>query len=482
MRKFYTKVFILFTVLSFSTALSAQDYLIDQVYLGTKTKIDLLILFGLQVDYDVDMYRILYETPGIDQLPDTASGLLVIPQVPDGTFLPMVVYEHGTTNGPSDVPSQQKGGYEIALGYAAFGFITVAPDYLGLGTSHGFHPYVHAATEASASLDMLNGCLEFLEFNSGPNWDPNFLFMSGYSQGGHASMATHKEIEDFWSFVYPVSAAAHMSGPYSIYGTMRDKILSDESYGFPAYIAYLLLGYQPIYGNLYNDINDIFKQPFATFINNFYNGDINLDMLNNELILGLTALDGDTINKKMFQDSVITGIVNNPNHPINLALKDNDTYNWAPSAPTRLYYCGGDEQVPYENSIVAETTMNDLGAVDVQAINLNPTFSHGQCVFPAILSSIDFFRSIMNPSAIKDLDRSATALTVTPNPVFDELTINWDKASDGMTYEIINANGQTILKNTSHHNRVSVEHLASGLYLIVCTVGQETRLARFVRQ
>jgi hypothetical protein len=242
------------------------------------------------------------------------------------------------------------------------------------------------------------------------------------------------------------------------------------------------LGYQPIYGNLYNDLNDIFKPPFATEINTFFEGDITLDTLNNRLIHLLQAIDGDTINKKMFQDSVITGIVDNPNHPINLALNDNDTYNWAPSAPTRLYYCGGDEQIPFQNSIVAETTMNDLGAVDVQAVNLNPDFSHGQCVFPAIISSIAFFRSIMNPSSIKDLDRFAPELTVMPNPTSDMLTIDWEKAQNGMSYEIISANGQSLVNQYSHQNQVSIEQLPGGLYFIICTVGQETRIARFVRQ
>ncbi len=482
MRKLFTKVFILLTVFAFSAPLSAQDYLIDQIFLGTKTKIDLLILFGIQVDYDVDMYRILYETPGVDQQPDTASGLLVIPQAPDGTELPIVVFEHGTTNGPDDVPSQLKGGFEIALAYSGFGFITVAPDYLGLGTSRGFHPYTHAATESSASLDMLNGCLEYLEFNSGPDWDINFLFVSGYSQGGHASMALHKEIEDFWSFVYPVSAATHMSGPYSISGVMRNKILSDESYGFPAYIAYIMLGYQSIYGNLYNDINDVFKEPFASGINSFFAGDITLDVLNNQLISEIMAIDGDTINNKMFQDSVIIGIESNPNHPINLALQDNDTYVWAPTAPTRLYYCGADEQVPVENAIIAETAMNDLGANDVQAINLNPDFNHGQCIFPAVQSSIAFFKSIMNPSSIKNLDLGAAELTVYPNPAFDKLIIDWDMAANGMSYEIINANGLSVGKNNSKQNQVSIDHLPSGFYMILCTVGQETRVARFIRK
>ncbi len=393
-------------------SLFAQDYLVQSTFLGSRSKFELLILFGQAVDYDIDLYRITYKTPGSDNLPDTASGLMVIPQVPAGTQLPIVVYGHGTTNGPTDVPSQLRGGFEVAMAYGAFGFITIAPDFLGLGDSRGFHPYVHAATETYASLDMLNASLEYLDVNE-PEWDPNFLFVGGYSQGGHVSMALHREIEDFWSFVYPVTAATHMSGPYSISGVMRDLILSDASYGEPAYIAYIMLGYQTVYGNLFNDVTEIFKEPYAASIQNFYLGTITLDALNSELIAAL-ATEGDTINKRMFQDSIITGITEQPDHRINVALEDNDVYEWAPVAPTRLYYCGGDEQVPFENSLIAETTMKGLGAVDVEAINLNPTFTHGACVFPAILASIDFFQSFVNPSGLEDLDTKSTELQVSP--------------------------------------------------------------------
>lgn len=480
MNKPVIQFLLLFISLFCGKTVLAQDYLVESTFLGSRSKFELLVLFGQAVDYDIDLYRIRYKTPGSDLLPDTASGLLVIPQVPAGTQLPMVLYEHGTTSGPTDVPSQLRGGFEVAMAYAAFGFITVAPDYLGLGDSRGFHPYVHASTEAYASLDMLNGSLEYLDFNE-PEWNPNFLFVAGYSQGGHASMAVHKEIEDFWSFVYPVTAATHMSGPYSLSGVMRDIILSDVSYGSPAYIAYIALGYQTIYGNIFNTVNDIFKEPFATSINNFYTGAINLTVLNDQLISAL-AVDGDTINKRMFQDSIITAISTQENHPINIALRENDTYDWAPTAPTRLYYCGGDEQVPFQNSLIAESTMQANGATDLLAINLNPTFSHGQCVFPAILSSIDFFQSFVNPSSVTGLDLKAPELRVSPNPANDEILINWEKARGGMDYEIINANGQTMTRGHSYLNRVKVDQLPGGIYVIISTAEGETRMARFVRQ
>jgi hypothetical protein len=205
-----------------------------------------------------------------------------------------------------------------------------------------------------------------------------------------------------------------------------------------------------------------------------------LTTLNNQLIAALAA-NGDTINKRMFQDSIIDAITNQPDHPINVALRDNDTYDWAPAAPTRLYYCGADEQVPFQNSLIAEAKMQANGATDVQAINLNPNFSHTQCVFPAILSSIDFFQSFLNSSGIADLDRKAGELNVSPNPASDQITIEWEKAIEGMNYEILNAGGQTVSRGHSYLNRIAVDKLASGIYVVVCTAGGQTRMARFVR-
>jgi len=123
MNKPVTKFLLLFISLFCGKTVFAQDYLIESTFLGSRSKFELLVLFGQAVDYDVDLYRIRYKTPGSDLLPDTASGLLVIPQVPAGTQLPIVLYEHGTTAGPTDVPSQLRGGFEVAMAYAAFGFI-----------------------------------------------------------------------------------------------------------------------------------------------------------------------------------------------------------------------------------------------------------------------------------------------------------------------------------------------------------------------
>ena len=72
------------------------------------------------------------------------------------------------------------------------------------------------------------------------------------------------------------------------------------------------------------------------------------------------------------QDSVLDNIINNPNHPVNIDLRENDLHNWIPEEPVRMLYCGMDPMVFPENSIMAQDTMNALGAPDVQAIDIDP--------------------------------------------------------------------------------------------------------------
>lgn len=478
MKKMFTLTSLFLALWIHIPSLTAQDYLVDFTFLGTRTKFELLILFGQPVDYDIDLYKIRYKTPDVHGVLDTASGLIALPKTTPGTEFPIVVYAHGTTSGPTDVPSQLRGGFEAVMAYASKGFITAAPDYLGLGDSRGFHPYVHAASEASASFDMLNATVEYLESHE-PEWDEHNLFIAGYSQGGHAGAALHKEIQDNWQFVYEVTGATHMSGPYSISGVMRDKFLSDDSYGYPAYIAYTSMGYQEAYGDLYTDIHGFFKEPYVTNILNFRNGTINLTTLNSQLV-SLLSTNGDTVAKRMLQDSILDQITNDPDSKLNVYLKDNDRFNWAPQAPTRLYYCGGDKQVPFQNAIVADSAMNALGAPDTRAESRGASLDHGPCAFPSILSSIAFFQSLLISSTIEIYDKNPASIAVMPNPAIDIIKVNWEEATTGMEFQIMNVNGQVVRRGTSPSNSVDIHDLSSGIYMMLVSANHQTKLARFI--
>jgi len=169
--------------------------------------------FGIQVDYNVLNYAVTYTTTDAFGQPDTATGLLSVPDAIETVF-PLAVYNHGTVddrNGALSVEGNQE--RFVAQGIAAFGFITLSPDYLGLGGSDGLHPYLHADTEASAGRDMIIAVRAWLDEQDMPR--NNQVFVTGYSQGGHASMALHRLLEE--SDEGPsVTAAAHLSGAYIV--------------------------------------------------------------------------------------------------------------------------------------------------------------------------------------------------------------------------------------------------------------------------
>lgn len=457
MKRFFPIYLTLFFI---AGSLSAQN-LVSVTYKGGRTKAQMVSQFGIFMQYGVDMYKFQYTTPDVHGQLDTASGLFVLPRV-EGASLPLLVYQHGTVGSKTEVPSHLSGGYELAMVYAAVGYATVAPDFLGLGDARGFHPYLHAATEASAAIDMLFAAREFLEGNEGFEHNGR-LFITGYSQGGHASAALHRELEAHYSDEWPVTAAAHMSGPYRLSGTIQEFANNEEAYSVPAYVPNMILGLNEAY-QLYSDMSQVFKEPYLSPIESYYNGQTGLWPLNQTLTNLLTAEAGAAIPKYMLQDSIREAIATNPNHPLNLAIADNDVYDWAPQAPTRLYYCMADEQVPYINSIVADSVMNANGAPNVQAIDADPAADHGGCVEPAVTRAIFFFGPLQSlVVGAKEVTAAAPAWLF-PNPASGVFWVDGLHAGDELILHA--ADGQLMGRRRSSGERVEwpLEGCAPGIY------------------
>ncbi|MDX1407436.1 MAG: T9SS type A sorting domain-containing protein [Saprospiraceae bacterium] len=458
-------------------ALDAQ-YLLSAEMIGQLSKSQIEAQFGYEVRTGVTMYKARYMTTGTQGQPDTASGLIVIPDEFVVEEIPVVAYQHGTTNGPESVPSQLSGGHDLPIAFGAMGYVASATDYLGLGDSKGFHPYVHAATEASAGLDMLIATTEFLEDETGQPWlGP--LFVSGYSQGGHGAAALQRELEQNWGFVFPVTASAPMSGPYDMSGIMFDRITSDAIYFFPAYIAYVTLGYQEIYGDLYDEVSDLFKAPYVATIEQFYNAEITLFELNTFMINRLFVDNLLVQPIKMLRDSVVEILRNDTlDHPIKDALADNDLYNWTPQVPTRLLYCMADEQVPFQNSLVADSTMNANGAPDVKSIDIDSSQDHAGCAPLAFLEAVEFFDSFILTSDTRDLKASPPDLSIYPVPADRHLVVD-PGTTDVLAVGISDLAGRQVMQTTvTGRATLNVADIPPGIYLLTASHGTD----RFVRK
>lgn len=294
------------------------------------------LTLSMPAKYPVTVRRVLYRTIAVNSEPTLASGLLVMPDEAAGSF-PIISYQHGTLTSKVEAPSVI-GMHPLAVVMASTGYVVCVPDYLGLGSSPGLHPFLHARSLATAVIDILRAtkqsCIE-----KGISHNGQF-FLMGYSEGGYATMATQREIEQHYRNEFSIAASAPMAGPYDLSGTMVETILSEDHHPFPAYLPYLLLAYNQIY-KVYPDIRDVFVPPFSGMILDLFDGCKMLDEIN----AALPSVPLQMLRKEFLQD-----FLDRTDHPLMQALRENDLYNWKPQSPMTLYHSREDEQVPYRNS------------------------------------------------------------------------------------------------------------------------------------
>ncbi|WP_116124838.1 T9SS type A sorting domain-containing protein [Lewinella sp. IMCC34183] len=438
----YLSTLLLFCALS--TCVRAQTY----VSVEKQDSVPRSQLTFLAGPYNVVNYKVRYRTIDTQGQPDTASGLLTIPY-DRGLEFPLGAYMHGTVTNREAVPSRM-GVTERTLVdlMASYGYVMVAPDYLGLGDNEGFHPYVHAASEASAGRDLLLAARQWLAEQKIPYNDQ--LFLTGYSQGGHAVQALHRDIqENPGDDDLTVTAATHLSGPYSISDVMRRAAFEEEPATLPGYIIYTYVSYDNVYG-IYDNLGEVFKEPYLDVIEDFNMDVIDGTSFNNQLYQLLE--DRDERLADMFQDSIRQQLEeNDPDSRIIQALRDNDTYDWAPEAPTLLYYCTDDEQVPFENAILADSVMRINGSTTVM-IESGGERSHTECVQPALLRTLGLFEGLASRSEVATATGRPVrqvSLSVSPNPVSVGGVVRVSGLTTGAyTYTLYDAAGRNVQRGT----------------------------------
>ena len=447
-----------FLLLFISSVYSQHANSVDQISSATAEEISGLIDFD--VPYGVRFYKMTYNTMGSDGLSDVASGVIVIPDN-DANDFPLVIYHHGTSASRDEVPSSLNLDYEAYAAIGASGFAVIAPDYLGMGESRGFHPYVHRETQARASIDMLRAFHEWIENADYAVNDK--LFLTGYSQGGHASMSTHQELELNYTDEFTVTAATHLSGPYSVSGVMRDLMFSESNYLFLGFIPYVILGYQEVYGNIYNELTDIFQPVFVQAIEAFYDGEINLTDLTVGLVLLSLQNFANSYPVTLFNPNLVNSMLSDDDHPLNIILRENDTFNWAPQAPTRIFYCMADEMVPFENSIVADSVMQANGAINLITENLSSTMGHGDCAVPALFETVEFFNEFIETSV--NFITLQNEISLYPNPTTGRINISGINDFAGYKMQVVDISGK-ILLDQDLSSEINLSQLKSGLYFV----------------
>lgn len=334
----------------------------------------------------VDVYDITYCTTYGDSSCVMASGLYFVPIAPKKPA-PLLIYNHGTTIRP-----QRKLGYngedQICLMFATDGYAVCEPDYVGLGYGERRHLYIHADSEANAGIDMMKAVKE-LDSIVGLKRD-SMLFISGYSQGGHAAMAVHRKLQEQYAGKYTVTASSPMSGPYDLDGVQADVMFHE--YTQPHYLPYLLLGYNEVYNifdrNKFYDM--VFKPPYDDIVLGVFNGKHSVGDINDTL---------PTIPKDMLSDSLIDLFVNDDEFIFKQLLRENSMDNWVPERPMQICYCLGDEEVVYTNALVAYEYMHARGAKNVKLRKAGgKKYTHRKCADWAVVYTKFYFDSFRKGS------------------------------------------------------------------------------------
>lgn len=336
--------------------------------------------------YAVEIHKIVYLTTDESGALVSASGALVVPQ-DLAAPAPLLSYQHGTTTLKFAVASTAPAAGQPysnleALAFGSSGYVTALPDYLGYGDSgNRFHPYLHAQTLAAAVVDLLRGARSFCTTNNIPL--SNKLFLTGYSEGGYATMAATREIQEKYSGEFSLTASAPMAGPYDLSASLL-AILNRATYPSPAFISFAFWAYDRTYA--LNLLDQEFQPPFAGQLDSLFDGSQDIAAVNLALPTDLATL---------FQNQFLIDFRGTGAALLKTKIEENNLHNWIPTVAMRLIHCTGDDIVSFQNSQTAFNNFNRNGASSlVQLVAPTPDGNHVTCAGPAILAAKSWFDTL----------------------------------------------------------------------------------------
>lgn len=337
---------------------------------GVETFLKGVGVYVPQARHEVDGYRVTYRTVDVRGRATTASTLVVLPRTDDRRLRP-AVWLHGTKSYKGDAPSEAE-CCDRAAGvlFASIGYATVAPDYLGLGTGPGTHPYFHTETSVSASVDALRAMRNFAADHGRTVGGP--VSVSGFSQGANISFPLARALQRGADRNFSLGALAPISGAYRFFDvevpaavdprTPVDKRVRPDAAAY--YMAYITVAWNRIY-HLYDDESEVFKAPYAGHVADLFDGTHQFE----DTVAALPTTPDEILRPEWVRQLL------HPTGKLAVAVRTNDDScrGFTPTAPVRMFGGNGDDEAVYANSEHCfrdlrhrgtDVTLTDVGDVD----------------------------------------------------------------------------------------------------------------------
>ncbi len=331
--------------------------------------------------YPVTLYKVTYSSvvPELANRPTVASGLLAIPET-GRSAMPIVSYQHGTVFDRSYVPSQPDKSAETRLMLAAFaaqGSIVVAADYFGRGDSDLPDSYMAKDSTQQATYDMLLAARAVL---AARNITPTQLFVTGWSQGGWATMAFLQKLETVGE---AVTAAAVASGPMDIALTLN-RWANNPQAGDAVYLP-AILAIQLQAKGYYNGLSGVdeaaIEPAYLQASRDFYAGRIDYWEFARRTPSHLTEFL-----KGAFRSEIAMGA-----GPYWRLLDASQVYRWQRKTPVRSWYGGADEVTPIALAQLPALAATLTGGATFEALNAGDRADHRAVFVHAIIAQKPWF-------------------------------------------------------------------------------------------
>ncbi|GAB0156547.1 hypothetical protein CHRYSEOSP005_18130 [Chryseobacterium sp. Alg-005] len=419
-------------------------------------------------------YKITYYTKNENNTLVKATGLLMYPSV--NYKLSTVVSDHGTTDNRNNVPSNLKGvmyaGFVVELSYVLNGYILMAPDYVGMGSGDGVHPYVHYPTEASATIDFVTAANKVLAQQGIKRYDEYFL--TGYSQGAHAAMSTLKKLNISNPTGLRFKYAYMGDGPYDFSGvTLQKGVLEKDVYPFTSFIA-----------NVLNTCNNTGYKTYTNNISEVISAEY-LEKYNYHVVQDNGGLLwGPLLWRKLFTDSYVNEVTNNPNTKLRQCLRANDVYDWYNKTPMTLGHSTIDLAIHPENTSKTIDVQRgyypwwDLGKYKLEAFYWGP-LGHVGGIVPFVLASNAKFNTLRSGGLFNEW-ALLTSKQSENNTQSYSYTSQIRPELQGMELlEITDFNKEKADRKTASNSNLA--SLQDGVYLLKVTDHQTNKLIPYVK-
>lgn len=335
--------------------------------------------------YPVTLYKVTYASvvPELSNQPTTATGLLAIPETGQAA-MPMVSYQHGTVFDRDYVPSQPDKSDETRLvlaQFAAQGNIVIAADYFGRGDSDLPDSYMAKLSTQQATYDMLLAARAVL---AARGITATRLFVTGWSQGGWATMAFLQKLEAEGE---AVTAAAVASGPMDLSILVNRWVNNPQAIDavyLPAVIA-IQLQAKAFYNNLPGVDAAAIRPEYLAAARDLYAGRIDYFAFAAKTPPKL----GDFL-KETFRTTLAGG-----DGPYWRLLDASQVYRWQRRTPVRSWYGGADEVTPTALALLPAAAASLIGGAPFEALDAGDRADHRGVFVHALIEQKTWFDSLV---------------------------------------------------------------------------------------